>query len=154
MLCWAGAPVHAAPRLRLPPYPPCTHPWCHVAAGGAGVWSSSLAPWTGTTWDLPSFSCHLILVPLLHPHPHILAMSSSSSSPSGLLSPSLSTCPVPVLIPFLHSRFFHLISSPCSTFILSLLSPLSQSSGPVLVPDALHHLPAVPSALSPCRSWT
>lgn len=103
---------------------------------------------------------------LLSPHPCPLASFSSSHpvpvfflifilwSPHPLLTRSLFPCPIRVLVPLLHPHPFNLTSSPCPTFILSLLSSLSWSSGPILIPDVLRHLPTVPSALYPHRSWT
>lgn len=105
---------------------------------------------------------------LLSPCPWPLAPSSSSHaahgflltfilwSPHPLLTHSLSPCPV--LVTSLHLQPFNLTSSPCSILILILilafLLALSWSSGPILIPDVLCHLPAVPSALCPRRSWT
>lgn len=104
------------------------------------------------------------VVLLLSPRPCPLAPSSSSHpvhgffltfilwSPHPLLTHCLSPCPV--LVTSLHLHPVNLTSSPCSILILSLLSPLSWSSGPILIPDVLCHLPAAPSALCPRRSWT
>lgn len=179
--CAHTAPVLALPRPSLHPHPHCTraglallptlHPsvvsLAHVAAALEELEASAVQRdnmGSVGRGALPS-SSHPIPVPLLRPQPllfqpcllphlHSLPPSLPLPSPCPLISPSLH-CPCLVFIPFpILSPQLVLSSSLHLHPLAPLPLVLSQPSGPILIPAILHQLPAVPSALSPRRSWT